>query len=207
MKVENKGDKGNPWHSDKNGQFTSADGGGVKSLDEKNKENYQKTIGNEPEAKYNNVKLVGVIDRIMSFETKEDNQSYDYETGEVVDFDDGFMVSFHQNEDDGFGGFLSHFGKYTPEQYDQMATEFANKNKVDAITIGVYGGQPEISFKVKSIKQAWKLMIEHNQESIYDNRGGGKLILNPYYVSSKNPMPGERRKDKNDILRILQNLE
>lgn len=207
MKVQNKDGKGNPYHSDANGQFTSANDGGVKSFDEKNKENYQKPIDNEPETKYNNVKLVGVIDRIMSFETKEDNQSYDYETGEVVDFDDGFMVSFHQNEDDGFGGFLSHFGKYTPEQYDQMATEFANKNKVDAITIGVYGGQPEISFKVKSIKQAWELMIEHNQESIYDNRGGGKLISNPYYVSSKNPMPGKRRKDKNDILRILQSLE
>jgi hypothetical protein len=34
MKVDNKGGKGNPYHSDESGQFTSADGGGVKSTEE-----------------------------------------------------------------------------------------------------------------------------------------------------------------------------
>lgn len=215
MKVQNKDGKGNPWHSDKNGQFTTSNGETSGSIGEKDDKTLEKTLDNNEKSNYNNVekqikangsgsaKFVGVIDKLQSFKTKEQNNSYDYETGEVVSFDDGFMVSFHQNQDDGFGGYMNHFGRYTPEEYDRMATEFANENNVDATTIGVYGNQPEISFKVKTRKQAWQLMIEHNQESIYDNKRD-KLIMNPYYVPEKNPMPKKGEKDNYDIIRLLQ---
>ena len=106
------------------------------------------------------------------------------------------MVTFHQNEPDEQGHYKSHFGRYSEEEYDKLANDFAKDNDAE-IFIGVFDDEPEISFKVKTLEQAIKLMLKHNQDSVWDNKLGveGKyeqaLIKNIKRDKKKNPLRGE----------------
>ena len=122
--------------------------------------------------------------------------TYDFGTGKAVNLTDGYMVTFHQNEPDKNGHYKSHYGRYTEEEYDALASKFAQENSAE-VFVGVFDNEPEISFKVKTKEQALKLMIEHNQDSIWDNFRGsqgdydGALIKNKKRDKSKNPLRGE----------------
>lgn len=201
MKVQNKDGKGNPWHSDKNGQFTKAGAGNAKTeqhpsseqpfirKDEKNTKYIAKTLDKQETSGYNSVDLKDVMSRVKSYEGKPEG-TYDYHTGEKLEFDYGFMVTFHQNQPDGYGHYLSHYGRYSAEEYDKIATDFANDNQVDAVTIGVFDDEPEISFLVKTIEQAYQLMNKYNQKSVWDNVRG-RPRPNRDYDKTKNPMRGD----------------
>ena len=126
--------------------------------------------------------------KVESYRGKEEG-TYDYATGERADLKDGYMVTFHQNEPDEAGHYKSHYGRYTEEEYDRITNEFAEENAAD-VYIGVFDGEPEISFKVKTFKQAKQLAIEHNQQSVWKNKKGEGWD-NPYYNVLKNPMRGD----------------
>lgn len=132
--------------------------------------------------------ISGVIKRLKNYKGKEP-ATYDYATGKKVDLKDGYMVTFHQNEPDESGHYKSHFGRYTEEEYDRLTNEFVKENDAE-IFIGTYDEEPEISFKVKDKKQAIKLMIDYNQDAIWDNQNG-KLIKNKNRDKTKNPMKEE----------------
>lgn len=126
-----------------------------------------------------------VIKKIKTFEGKEEG-TYDYESGKLVELKDGYMVTFHQNEPDEEGHYKSHYGRYTEEEYDEMTNNFASENDAK-IYVGVFDGEPEISFKVKTFEQAKKLMIKYNQKSLWNNARTDSEE-NPYYDKNKNPM-------------------
>lgn len=139
--------------------------------------------------------LSNVMQKLKTFEGKEEG-TYNYHTGEKVDLSDGYMVTFHQNEPDENGHYKSHYGRYTPEEYDKIANQFANDNNSE-VYVGVFDDEPEISFKVGSKEEAYNLMIKHNQDSIWDNFLGSigeydfALIKNIKRDKSKNPLRGE----------------
>lgn len=133
-------------------------------------------------------KKVDVIKRLASYKDKP-QATYNYDTGEVVHLTSGYMVSFHCNEADKDGHYKSHFGRYTEEEYDNLANSFAEENDADTY-IGTYDEEPEVSFHIKNLDQARKLMIKYNQDAIWDN-AAGVPIMNKKRDKSKNPMRGE----------------
>lgn len=174
-------EKGNRYHDEK-GRFASGSG---------NKAATSKDIGSDERMFYEEKiqrALKGVMSKLETYRDKDEG-TYDFVTGEPVDLSDGYMVTFHQNEADENGHYKSHFGKYTPEEYDKLAFEFARDN--DAIVyIGVYDNEPEISFKVKTKVQARELAEKYNQDSYWDNEKG-KLRMNRKRDKAQNPMQGE----------------
>lgn len=129
----------------------------------------------------------GVIDRVKSFGNREKG-TYDYKTGEKKEFDKGYSVSFHQNEPDKNGKWKSHLGRYKPEEYDRLTKDLAQKYKAE-VNVGLYEDEPEISFHVDNFKDAYKLMREFNQVSVWDWRNG-REVFNKHWDSKQNPMKG-----------------
>ena len=127
----------------------------------------------------------GVMQRVRSFEGKKEG-TYDYDTGKRVDLSDGYMVTFHQNEPDKNGHYKSHYGRYTPDEYDRLTEAFVRDNNAE-VYVGVFDNEPEISFKVKSFEKAKELMIKHNQKSLWDNVFG-RVFENDKHNRLKNPM-------------------
>ena len=169
-------EKGNRYHDEK-GRFAS--GSGNKASEINDLSDYAKYKESLKTA------LKGVLNKLESFRGKPAG-SYDVVTGEKVDLPDGYMVSFHQNEPDENGHYKSHFGRYTPEEYDRLALQLALDNDVE-VYIGTYDDDPEISYKVKTEDEAQKIAEENNQKSYYNN-AEQKEIPNPKYDKTKNPM-------------------
>lgn len=133
-------------------------------------------------------KKTNVRDTIKSYEGKPEG-TYNYNTGEMEILNDGYMVTFHQNEPDENGHYKSHYGRYSDEEYDNLTNQFAIDNDAE-VYIGVFDGEPEISFKVKDKKEAIKLMEFFNQDSIWDNRKM-EIVKNKNRDKTKNPLRGE----------------
>ena len=123
-----------------------------------------------------------VLQKIKSFECKERDGTYDWNTGRLVTLRFGYMVTFHQNAPDG-----SKYGRYTEEEYDKLTNEMAQRTKSENIYVGVYRNVPEISFCCEDMETAMELMIEYNQRSIWDNQYE-REIMNPKYDSNNNPI-------------------
>ena len=130
----------------------------------------------------------GVMQRVRSFEGKGEG-TYDYDTGKRVDLSDGCMVTFHQNEPDKNGHYKSHYGRYTPDEYDRLTEAFVRDNNAE-VFVGVFDDEPEISFKVNSFEKAKELMIKHNQKSLWNNVSR-RALKNNKYDKTKNPMRGD----------------
>ena len=130
----------------------------------------------------------GVMQRVRSFEGKGEG-TYDYDTGKRVELSDGYMVTFHQNEPDKNGHYKSHYGRYTAEEYDKLTNEFVKENGAE-VFVGVFDNEPEISFKVRTEKQAMALARKYNQKSYWDN-AEGEATTNTQYDKTKNPMRGD----------------
>ena len=99
----------------------------------------------------------------------------------------GFSVTFHQNNtvDDPFGG-------YDSDTYSKMCavamrelTKDADAYPTKGPYIGHYGN-PELSFVADDVDNALEFAVQHNQESIWDNKAG-MLMLNPFYKREHNP--------------------
>ncbi len=82
----------------------------------------------------------GVMQRVRSFEGKGEG-TYDYDTGKRVELSDGYMVTFHQNEPDENGHYKSHYGRYTPDEYDRLTEAFVRDNNAE-VYVGVFDDEP-----------------------------------------------------------------
>ena len=149
----------------------------------------------EAREKPSNTPARNIMAYLAKFQDKPEG-TYDYRTGKAVNLTEGYMVTFHQNEADEEGHYKSHYGRYTEEEYDRLANEFVEQNDAE-MYVGVFDNEPEISFKVKSLGQAIKLMVKYEQDSIWDNITASKgdfenaLIKNTKRDKSKNPLRGE----------------
>lgn len=191
--------EGNRYH-DEDGKFASAPNSGGAKTDVTNKrekissnifkKTYQKEANTVTQLKKENpelkAKLTGTINMLEGYRGKPEG-TYNLLTGEMVNLSDGFMVTFHQNEADENGHYKSHFGRYTSEEYDQMAYLFAMDNDAE-VFVGVFDNEPEISFKVKTKAQAQDLMFKYNQKSIWDNEVGDVIENTITYNPKENPM-------------------
>jgi len=191
--------EGNRYH-DEDGKFASApNSSGAKTDDKKIKANtaFKKIATSastptsqsgmaagsgprkeNPELK---AKLKGTINMLEGYRGKPEG-TYNLLTGEMVNLSDGFMVTFHQNEADENGHYKSHFGRYTSDEYDQTAYDFAMDNDAE-VFVGVFDNEPEISFKVEAVSsvnapvsrwdEAGRLRIFYNDEEV----GSEKLFF------------------------------
>lgn len=125
------------------------------------------------------------MSKVRKFKAKTDG-TYDFETGKVKEYPDGYSVSFHQNEPDENGKWKSDYGRYTEEDYDKNVADLV-KESGGELNIGYFSGTPEVSVWVKGIREAKKLMKKHNQKSIWDWKAMDE-IPNPKYDPKKNPM-------------------
>jgi len=136
-----------------------------------------------------NKEYKNVIEKLNTFSNKESG-TYDFKTGKIKDYKNGYSVTFHQNEPDENGDFKSRYGRYTKEEYDKLTNEIKNKYNAD-VNVGVFDGV-EISFWVKSRKDAIELMKRYNQQSIWDWKKfqitGNGIFPNKKYNSKENPM-------------------
>lgn len=95
----------------------------------------------------------------------------------------GFQVTFHQNksEDDPFGG-------YSDEDYARACVLAREELGSENTYYGNFGN-PEVSFTTEDIDDAMSFAIEHNQQSIWDNKAG-LGYENPFYNRNHNPIKG-----------------
>lgn len=128
--------------------------------------------------------------KVRTFKAKDEG-TYDYNTGKPKSYAEGFSVSFHQNEPNEDGKWKSDYGRYTEEEYDKLVNDMA-KETDDGANIGYFEGTPEVSFYVKSIDKAIKLMKKYNQQSIWDWKNCD-IIPNDEYDPKLNPMKTEDR--------------
>ncbi len=119
--------------------------------------------------------------------SKEDNVTLDIETGEPVNFEKGYSVSFQQSTD-----------AYDDNEYYEKVEECRNKcdGKVYA---GKYGGDAEVSFHTDNLDDAKEIMYKYNQESIWDWQHE-TLIMNDKYDASKNQTNYKEEKTTNEIM-------
>lgn len=195
-------DKDGVWRTIRGRRVFIKDGESLEQAFERSKKAYNSqdnkavATAKKVNEKQNQKKQVkNIIKKLNEYKDKPIG-TYNYHTGELVNLSDGYMVTFHQNEPDEQGHYKSHFGRYSEEEYDKLANDFAKDNDAE-IFIGVFDDEPEISFKVKTLEQAIKLMLKHNQDSVWDNKLGveGKyeqaLIKNIKRDKKKNPLRGE----------------
>lgn len=131
----------------------------------------------------------GVRKKVESYRGKPEG-TYDFRTGKAKEYTKGYSVTFHQNEADEKGGYKSHMGRYTDKEYDDLTNKVASEYGAD-VNVGVFDDEPEISFHTNSKRDAYKLMVKHNQHSIWDWKRG-KIIVNKSYDKTKNPMRGDQ---------------
>ena len=138
-----------------------------------------------PDVKAEIPKYMHVRDLVQNFTKKyphaENFNTYDATTGEKLDIQDGFCVTFHQNQDpkDPLGG-------YTDEDYAAMCAIAKKELNSDSVNIGYYGNT-EVSFICKDEKAAKEFAIKHNQKSVY-NAATGRTLMNRQYDPQLNPI-------------------
>ena len=168
-----------------NGQFVSSGGGtstevdGPKGTKSFIKDYFKKNPGVKKEAD----KYRGILDKVKNFAADGDG-TFSATTGEKLDLDDGYCVTFHQNYtlDDKYGA-------YDDETYAQMCAIAKKELGSDDVYIGYYGN-PEVSFKANDYKTAMDFAMKHNQKSIFNNKTK-KTRLNWRYNSKTNPIEGD----------------
>ena len=136
--------------------------------------------------KLTNKPIKGIIKSVEGYKGKPDG-TYDLRTGESKNYDSGYAVTFHQNEPDKDGKLKSIFGRYTPEEYDRLTNEIAEKYDAD-VNVGVFGN-PEVSFHIDNLQDAAKIAMKYNQQSLWCFKTG-KAILFSGYDRSQNPIEG-----------------
>ena len=100
-------------------------------------------------------KIKGAKQRIAQFVSKQDG-TYDAETGEPIDYTDGYQISFvrpHAAKD------------LSDEQWDEITNYLSEKYRSKE-HVGVYEGTAETSFRITSLADAKELMYIFNQDSV-----------------------------------------
>ena len=122
--------------------------------------------------------------RLKEDNPNAENASYNAVTGKKEDVNDGYCVTFHQNNKIG-----DEYGAYDDETYAMMIAVTKHELGSDEVYIGNFGN-PEISFNCKDYQHAKRFCVEHNQHSIYDAKTN-RLWKNPNWDESLNPIKGE----------------
>lgn len=99
--------------------------------------------------------------------------------GKPVSFKSGYQVSFQTTggEDKNSPTYMS------DDEYDRLVDEMRKATGSEPF-LGIFG-EPEISFRCSSMKQAQELAIKYNQHSVY-NWKSGSLWINPTLDKSTN---------------------
>lgn len=90
---------------------------------------------------------------------------------EPVYYDDGYMVSFQTTNGEGFNKKRQEL-TMSDSEYDELCDDLIAEGYKPHV--GVFGGIPEISFKVDSKDVAERIMRKYNQVSMWDNARGSK---------------------------------
>ena len=88
-----------------------------------------------------------------------------------VYYDDGYMVSFQTTNGEGFNKARKDLSM-SDSEYDGLCDDLIAEGYTPHV--GVFGGIPEISFKVDSKDVAERIMKKYNQVSMWDNARGSR---------------------------------
>ena len=91
-----------------------------------------------------------------------------------VYYDDGYMVSFQTTNGEGFNKARKDLSM-SDKAYDDLCDDLIAEGYKPHV--GVFGGIPEISFKVDSKDVAERIMKKYNQVSMWDNARGAAALL------------------------------
>lgn len=141
-------------------------------------------LSEHPEVEKDIPKYMNVLDNVRNFQTDHPDAeigTYSATTGKLVDVNDGYCVTFHQND-----SVENPYGAYTPEDYAAMCAIAKHQLGADDVNIG-YFGNAEVSFVCNDERKAKQFAVEHNQHSIY-NAKTGRTMLNKYYNPETNPI-------------------
>lgn len=105
-------------------------------------------------------------------DSKYEDGTYDIDTKESVEFNDGYQATFQQLND-----------KYTDEEFGELVQKYSNKTD-GKVYAGKFGGSPEISFHFDNEKDAIEICRKYNQVS-YWNWETMEEVKNPYYKKGK----------------------
>lgn len=188
---------------DKLGRFAPKSGGGAKTAEEmtkadikvngpkESKKYIQSYLKAHPDAekqiRSDAKKYKDAMQKVRNFQKENPNAeagTYSAADGKMVDVNDGYCVTFHQNHEIG-----NEYGGYDDETYAMMAAVAKHELGSDDVYIG-YFGNPEISFNCKDYQKAKKFCVEHNQNSIYDAKKHC-LWINDCWDEKTNPIKGE----------------
>lgn len=92
-------------------------------------------------------------------------------TLEPVYYDNGYMVSFQTTNGEGFNKERKNL-TMSDQDYDALCEDLIAEGYKPHV--GVFGGIPEISFKVDSKDVAERIMKKYNQVSMWDNAKGAR---------------------------------
>ncbi len=98
-----------------------------------------------------------IFDILQQFKVKDDG-TYNVNTGDAIEYDNGYQVTFVRPEA------FEQLDKY---DWEKITNYYCDYFKSDA-HIGVYCGDAEVSFHSISLEKSIKVMEEFNQESILD---------------------------------------
>ncbi len=99
----------------------------------------------------------GAKQRALQFASKKDD-TYDPETGEPVDYPDGYQGSFVRPEA---------FDKLSDDEWDELSNYLAEKYDSKE-HVGVYEGNVETSFHIINLDDAKELLYTFKQDTILD---------------------------------------
>ena len=88
--------------------------------------------------------------------SRTDDAVYDLRTMHKETFDDGYQVTFVR---DG--------ASYTPKEYAQMVNEFLRYSVGHWTQVSQFNGYPEISFRIKGVRDAFRLARKYGQKSVF----------------------------------------
>ena len=86
-------------------------------------------------------------------------------------YSDGYMVSFQTTNGEGFNRGRKNL-MMSDQDYDTLCDDLVAEGYKPHV--GVFGGVPEISFKIDSMELAENMMSKYNQVAMWDNKIGAK---------------------------------
>ncbi len=102
--------------------------------------------------------ITNVLKTLNDFRNIKEDGTYEYQTGEAVEYSTGYQVSFVRPEA---------FTQLKDEEWDTL-TSFCCNYLQSEPHIGVYGGEAEVSFHSLDLAKSEEIMRTFNQESIFD---------------------------------------
>lgn len=150
----------------------------LEDLRQQEKKEYATQKANKKLTDDKNVSTIKGCKRKLSAFKGKDEGTYDLETGESVNYESGYQVSFQQTSDN-----------YTEDQFDEKVAELARRTGTNA-DAGIFDDNPEVSFHVENLKQSMEIAVEYNQHSVWDWKRG-RIIKNLKFNVSTNKVDKE----------------